>query len=213
MRRYKLIIFDWDGTLWNSGSSIIDVFLATARDLQVPEPKRIDVKNSIGLNLSTQRKLLFPDLDRQQFLRCFEKNYSARAQLIQLFPGTIEVLRELKDQGKILAIATSKYRKSLINVLHSFEMQDLFSAIRCGDDGCPKPEPEMLYEICQELDIAPDEAVMIGDSEHDMLMAKNANMARIAVTYGVQEREVMEACQPWACIDDVRDLSRILLAK
>jgi phosphoglycolate phosphatase len=129
------------------------------------------------------------------------------------FDSALETLQCLKQQNYILAVATSKYRKELYRILDKFNISALFSTLRCGDDGNPKPDPKMLHSLLDELTIEPHNAVMIGDSEYDMQLANNAGVDAIAVTYGVQSKERLIAYNPILCIDDIKELQMLLNQK
>ena len=126
------------------------------------------------------------------------------------FNSALETLQYLKQQNYILAVATSKYRQELYRILNKFNINSLFSTLRCGDDGNQKPDPKMLHSLLDELTIEPHGAVMIGDSEYDMQLANNAGVDSIAVTYGVQCKERLMAYNPVLCIDDIKELRTLL---
>ena len=81
-----------------------------------------------------------------------------------------------------------------------------FSTTRCAGENKSKPDPEMLNSILHELGTRADDAVMIGDSEHDMLMAENAGVNAIGVTHGVEDAESLMIHNPITCLDDITDL-------
>jgi phosphoglycolate phosphatase len=206
--KYELLIFDWDGTLMDSTSALVKTFQDTAKELKLPIPSAQEVRDIIGLNILHQLDQLYPPtLDRDQFIPCFRK-YQAKyfAEEVGLFLGTIETLRCLAANKYKLAIATSKYRTHLIELLVKYNIQDLFVAERCGDDGYPKPEAGMILSMLAELGIKPEAAVMIGDSEYDMMLAQNAGVDAIAVSYGAHAKERLLTYRPVACIDDVKEL-------
>ena len=128
---------------------------------------------------------------------------------IGLFKGAKEALKKLKKQGKLLAIATSKYRSGLEQILSRFELTELFSTSKCGDEGSPKPNPGMIWSILDELKIDHENAVMIGDTEYDMQLAQNAGVDAMAVTYGVQTKDRLKSYKPVICVDDIRQLPKL----
>ena len=105
-----------------------------------------------------------------------------------------------------MAVATGKGRAGLEKVLFETGLETVFSATRCADETQSKPHPQMLLEILQELRIEPHQALMVGDTEYDLLMAMGASVAPIAVSYGVHERERLSEHQPLACLDSISEL-------
>jgi phosphoglycolate phosphatase len=207
-KKYELLVFDWDGTLMDSTLAIVKTFQSTAEELKLAIPKPQQIKDTIGLNIQDQLDRLYEkDLDRDHFVPVFRK-YQAKyfAEEVGFFPGTIETLSCLIENKYKLAIATSKYRKQLTDLLVKYGIQDLFLAERCGDDGYPKPEAGMLLSLLEELAIKPEMTVMVGDSEYDMLLAQNAGVDAIAANYGAHDKERLIQYKPVACIDDIRDL-------
>lgn len=211
-KKYKLLVFDWDGTLMDSTLALVKTFQDTARDLNLSIPTPQEVKDVIGLNIQHQLDRLYKqNLDRDHYIAVFRQHQAKYfAAEVHFFPGTIETLRCLKNNGYKLAIATSKYRKQLTDLLIKYQIQDLFVAEQCGDDGFPKPDAGMLLNLLSLLEVPPEAAVMIGDSEYDMMLAKNAGVDAIAVSYGAHPKERLLTYDPVACLDDIRDLCSFL---
>lgn len=105
----------------------------------------------------------------------------------KLFPDVVEVLTELKNRGYLLAVATNASRKTLEQFFHQTKVAHLFNASRCADETALKPDPLMLIEIVEELTVDASNAVMIGDSEADIHMAKNAGIDAIKVDHYVEK--------------------------
>jgi phosphoglycolate phosphatase len=211
-KKYELIVFDWDGTLMDSTIAIIKTFQDTALELGLSVPSAQKVRDLIGLNIDNQLDHLYSaDLDRDRYVPCFRK-YQAKyfAEEVDFFPDALETLICLRENRYKLAIATSKYRKQLTELLVRYKIQDLFAAERCGDDGYPKPQAEMLLSLLDELGVKANAAVMVGDSEYDMILAKNAEVDAIAASYGVHSKNRLLAYNPIACIDNIKDLYSIL---
>jgi phosphoglycolate phosphatase len=114
----------------------------------------------------------------------------------------MNTMNALKDEGFKLAIATGKSRRGLDRVLKKLELDDYFHASRCADETLSKPHPLMINELLVELDVPQREAVMIGDTEWDMKMADNAEVRKIAVSFGAHKPERLHACRPDLFVDD-----------
>lgn len=207
---FKLIVFDWDGTLMDSVAKIANCLRAAAADCGLPDPGEAAARDIIGLGLREAFVALFPQADigsldaliaryRQHYL------YDDRTEM-SLFDGVPAGLDGLRAQGFRLAIATGKARRGLDHVLRLTGTGDFFCATRCADEARSKPHPQMLQDLLRMTDTAPAEALMIGDTCYDMEMAHNAGVARLGVTYGVHPRPRLLPHAPLACVDDFGEL-------
>jgi phosphoglycolate phosphatase len=122
-----------------------------------------------------------------------------------------EMLIDLKGRGHILAVATGKSRVGLNRVLEATQLKQYFDSSRCADETHSKPHPAMLQELMQELVVAPEATLMIGDTAHDLQMAASAGVAALAVSYGAHPRDSLTAFNPLACIDAPGDLAPWLI--
>jgi phosphoglycolate phosphatase len=204
---YTLLIFDWDGTLMDSEATIIECVRAAAVDLELEIPTDDSIRNIIGLGLSEAVISMFPGADEQLVTKVVERYrhhfLHEERPPTPLFANAEVVLRELEQRGYLLAVATGKGRAGLDKVLKQTALDALFHATRCADEAQSKPHPEMLLQLMDELGVMADETVMIGDTEWDMLMARNAGTHSIAVSYGAHERERLMQHSPLTCIDSV----------
>ena len=207
--KIRLIVFDWDGTLMDSETEIVHAMSAAIDDLELEKRSIDQCRNIIGLGLKEAVDTLYPGKDevfREQFVERYRHHWFSNTQTSELFPGARETLRLLKESGFVLAVATGKGRTGLDKVLLATALETVFSATRCSDETQSKPHPQMLQEILQELGIEPQQALMVGDTEYDLLMAMGAGVASIAVTYGVHARERLLEHQPLACLDNISEL-------
>ncbi len=208
--KYKLFVFDWDGTLMDSEAHIVSSFQASIQDLSLSAKSDDEIKNIIGLGLKEAIDALYPGND-EAFLAQLVARYrhhflvSHKTQS-ELFPGTLEVLEALTEQGHYLAVATGKGQAGLRRVLKDTGLGFYFHATRCADETTSKPHPQMLLEIMDELDVAAHETLMIGDTEYDMEMATNAGVAALAVSTGIHERERLLSHDPVACIGHIGEM-------
>jgi phosphoglycolate phosphatase len=137
----------------------------------------------------------------------YRHHFLMRDKALPLFPGTREMLADLRDAGHTLAIATGKSRQGLARALETVGLERWFDATRCADQCAPKPAPDMLLELMDQLDFAPERTVMIGDTTHDLLMAANAGVAAIGVHYGAHPEEQLAAHQPLALLPTTASLA------
>lgn len=209
-RRFDLIVFDWDGTLIDSAGTIVACMQAACRDLDLPVPDDATASHVIGLGLHDALARVAPALPREEYGRMVDRyraHFLARDAALPLFAGTREMLGELRLRGHTLAIATGKSRVGLARALETTGLGASFAATRCADQCDPKPHPAMLQELMEELDVAVERTVMIGDTSHDLLMAANAGVAAVAVSYGAHPRDSLAALKPLALIDSTAELA------
>lgn len=211
MTTLKLLVFDWDGTLYDSIDRIVSSLQDAAQAAGVMAPNVENAKYVIGLGLHESMMALFPnepETVHREIAEHYKRIFTERDDIpMRLFPNVREILSQLRERGYQLAVATGKSRRGLDRVLEQENLGDLFHASRCADETRSKPHPHMLNELMSVLNAGPNETAMIGDSHHDMEMARRARVHRIAVTYGVQTRHNMIPYQPLAILDDVTQLS------
>lgn len=207
---YKLLVFDWDGTLMDSEARIVSCLTMTFSDVGLAPPPREALLNVIGLGLPEAFRALAPDEGSDKIGQLIERyryhflsDHHAPA---TLFAGARETLEALDRDGYLLAVATGKGRRGLDRSLEETGCGPLFAVTRCADETASKPDPRMLLEVMDVAGVWPHETLMIGDTEYDMQMARNAGAAALAVSYGVHSRERLQALTPLGCLDDIREI-------
>ncbi|MFM2068349.1 MAG: hypothetical protein RLZZ584_3258 [Pseudomonadota bacterium] len=208
-RRFDLIVFDWDGTLFDSTALITRCIQAACRDIGVPVPSDRDASYVIGLGLNDALAHAAPGLAPERYpelARRYRHHYFADQHAITLFAGVSELLAELQQRQLLLAVATGKSRLGLNSALDSSGLCPLFHATRTADETASKPHPQMLLELMDELDVAPERTLMIGDTTHDLQLAANAGAAAVGVAYGAHRAEALHALAPLHVATDVGDL-------
>lgn len=197
--KYKLLIFDWDGTLVNSAKHIVSSIQHACSKTGETFPGIEATKNIIGLGMHEAISALFGPRE-DDFIEAFRQAYSSHFFSRQphrrdLFPGVMELLTRFRKQGYQLAIATGKSRRGMDLALNAMQLAPYFDNVRCADETMSKPDPRMLLELLDAFTLTAEEAIMIGDTEYDMDMAKRINMTKIAVSYGVHDIDRMRAFQ------------------
>lgn len=212
--KVSLVIFDWDGTVMDSVGRIVSSMRAAALKSELIVPSEFAVKQIIGLSLDPAFDALFPGVaedKRQQLFAHYRDHYVLHDTTpTPLFTGVEQVLAQLKDSNIKLAVATGKQRRGLDRMFAETGLKKYFDTSRCADEAHSKPHPQMLQQILQELDMTAAEAVMIGDTSHDMKMAQAIAMPRIGVTHGVHGRDVLSQYEPKAIIDSIPELLDVL---
>ena len=214
--KHKYIIFDWDGTLMDSVGRIVDCMQLIADELALDVPSADDVKGIIGISLYPGIKTLFPSATKDVVDKLFDGYKSHYLRLDKtpspLFDGVEAMLNRLYEHGHELAVATGKARRGLLRAWeHHQGLSDYFVASRCADETQSKPNPDMLNQLLNERKFEVSEAVMVGDSVHDLAMARSIGMDCIGVSFGAATREALEAHNPLAVVDSIAELDNLLL--
>jgi len=210
--KYPLIVFDWDGTIIDSASTIAACIQDASRDLGLEVPDRERASHVIGLGLHDAMRIAVPGLPAEsypEFVESYRKHFLARKDSMQPFAGMRELLESLSKE-RLLAIATGKSRRGLDRDLEFHDLRQHFAASRCADETSPKPHPAMLLELMAQLDTVETQTLMVGDTSHDMEMARAAGVDAIAVTYGAHAEEGLRACGPLGCLASVSELKQWL---
>lgn len=213
-RRFDLIAFDWDGTLFDSTGLIVRCIQAACRDIGVAVPSDTDAAYVIGLGLNEALQHAAPGLSPERYPELgnrYRHHYFARQHEIVLFPGTLQMLQALKGRNHLLAVATGKARRGLDSALAQSQLGPFFDASRTADETAGKPDPLMLHELMRELGVDPQRTLMVGDTTHDLLLARNAGTARVGVSFGAHAPEAFEAYDPFFVAHSTRELHDWLL--
>lgn len=194
VRAVELLIFDWDGTLADSAGQIVGAMQKAIAALDLPPRDDEAIRELIGLGLKEGLQILYPELPTDHVLRLLD-GYRAHwlaegAGESALFVGAQDAVVSLACGGYQIAIATGKSRKGLERSLrHHATLADRLVGSRCADETASKPDPQMLRELLADTGLRPDQALMIGDTEYDMAMARAIGMAGIGVACGVHPRQ------------------------
>jgi len=213
-RRFDLIAFDWDGTLFDSTALIARCIQHAVRDVGGTVPSDRDAAYVIGMGLMQALAHAAPDVPVERYPELgarYRHHYIAHKHDISLFEGILDMLTELKTRQHWLAVATGKTRQGLDDALHSSELKGMFDSSRTVDETAGKPHPRMLLELMSEFGVAPGRTLMIGDTTHDLQMAVNAGCDSVAVSYGAHEPEAFHVLQPLFVAHSVRQLHDWLL--
>jgi phosphoglycolate phosphatase len=209
-RRFDLIVFDWDGTLYDSTALIARCIQASCADVGVAVPSDRDASYVIGMGLGEALQHAAPSLPRERYAELaarYRHHYYARQHEIVFFDGTFALLQALQERGHKLAVATGKSRAGLDAALRTSVLRGLFDATRTADETASKPDPRMLVELMHELGVAPERTLMIGDTTHDLQLAANAGTASIGVGYGAHAHDTFAAFATEHVAHSVADLT------
>ena len=210
-KRYELVVFDWDGTLMNSEARIVSCMQRAAADSGFPVPSPAAARDIIGLGMTEAVARLFPGaaLPRvDTLINAYREHWLGNEiEAETMFGGALDVVSGLHRSGYLLAVATGKSRRGLDKAFEESGLGTFFHASRCADETFSKPHPQMLEEILTDLDMAPADALVIGDTEYDMQMAGNAQVDAVGVSHGVHSAERLLAHGALRCFDDLNQFS------
>ena len=213
-RRFDLIAFDWDGTLYDSTRLIVRCIQAAVVDVGGAKPNENDAAWVIGLGLAEALARAAPDVPKEKYAELgarYRFHYLQHQDDRVLFDGVLPMLDALHARGHKLAVATGKSRRGLNEALSTVALRDRFDASRTADETFGKPHPRMLLELMEELDVPADRTLMIGDTTHDLQLALNAGCASVGVSYGAHEPDSFDVLKPLHVAHSVTDLTQWLL--
>jgi phosphoglycolate phosphatase len=212
----KIIIFDFDGTLGDTRHNIILTLQATMRDRGLELRSEEECAATIGLTLLDSFRTMYPSMSDEDAEACV-KHYrdifyhSIEESIPQLFPGVAPTLERLRDMGVVMSIASSRSSPSLLLFIRSMGIADHFSLV-LGSDSVEnhKPHPEPVLKTLEKLVFKPSEAIVVGDMPVDIVMARNASVRSVGVSYGNATREELVAAGADYVIDNFAELLDII---
>jgi phosphoglycolate phosphatase len=217
-RRFDLIAFDWDGTLFDSTALIVRSIQAAVRDVGGQVPSDEAASYVIGMGLMQALAHAAPDVPPEQHRAlgdAYRRHYSASQNDISLFKGTLPMLTALRERGHLLAVATGKSRRGLDEVLtrtvDGVVLNHVFDASRTADQTAGKPDPLMLHELMAQLDVPPERTLMIGDTTHDLGLARNAGVASLGVSFGAHDHASFAEFAPLCVAHSMAELHAWLI--
>lgn len=188
-----LIIFDMDGTLIDSVALIVETVTDAFAALDEPVPTETAIRSISGITAYDAMRILAPTASAEraeEILRSYKSHYGRSAGVARepLFDGALEALDRLQQRpDTILAVATGKGYRGALTLLERHAIVDRFHSIETPDHNRGKPDPQMIESAMAKAGIAPDETIMVGDTVHDMRMAKAAGVGAIGVAWGYHE--------------------------
>ena len=198
-QRFDLIVFDWDGTLFDSTALILHCIQEACRDIGAQVPTAQQAAYVIGLGLVDALRHAVPHLPPEQYPALgqrYKHHYATQQHRLSLFEGVLPMLQALKQRHHWLAVATGKGRKGLDDALAHAELVGVFDGTRTADETASKPDPRMLLELMRQFGVEPERTLMVGDTTHDLQLAANAGTHSLAVSYGAHEPEAFQAFAP-----------------
>ena len=197
--RDKLVVWDVDGTLVDSRRTIFEGVSEAYRGVGLEPPTYDRTRQIVGLGLRDAMAVLSPELpdemvDRiaEGYRQAFQAWHRTPGFAEPLYDGAAETLDRLRDGGWKIAMATGKSRRGVETIIRMHGWADLFDSTHCADDGPGKPHPAMLLEAMRALGAPPERTIMVGDTAHDMRMAKAAGAYAQGVSWGFHTAEEVQ---------------------
>jgi phosphoglycolate phosphatase len=213
VKAYRLVVFDWEGTLSDTLGQILNSIAREAKQLQFGELDERLARQSIELGLAMAVKKSFPHLHEQQqeqLLLAVHQSLISRSADVYLIPGARAIAERLHRAGIALAIASNKGQQSLQRVLHACELDKLFKVTRSAGQTPAKPCPKMLEEILAEFDASAKEALMVGDSVNDIEMARSIGVDVVGVDFYHQQGAALRDAGALEVFDDYQRFAEYL---
>ncbi|MCL9983807.1 MAG: HAD-IA family hydrolase [Erythrobacter sp.] len=213
----RLAVFDCDGTLVDGQADVCWAMERAFARAALPAPEVSAVRRAVGLSLPQAVRALAPDLTDDQnraVTEFYRSSFRARREegLLDepLYDGIAELLAALHADGWRLAVATGKSDRGLAACLATHGIADLFVSLQTADRHPSKPHPAMLEAALFEAGAAPHQAVMIGDTSFDMLMARSARVAAVGVAWGYHAPAELLASGALTIAETVAQLSQAM---
>lgn len=209
-----LVVFDWDGTLMDSIARIVGCLQQAITHLGAEPRTDLQLRDIIGLGIREATQRLYPGADEAfeaAFTQAYRLYYLDRDRTpAPLFAGAPALLSTLTERGYLLAVATGKSRRGLDEALRDSGLTGHFAATATSDEHPSKPDPAMLRHLIDRLGVDSCDAVMVGDSVHDLQMARNLHVTGIGITHGVHDAVRLRDHAPSAVIGGLEELLDLL---
>ena len=212
-RPYRLVVFDWEGTLGDTLGLILNTVAVEAKRLQFGELDEKVARQYVVLGLVNAVQKLFPHLSmhqHEQLLHAVQQALATNPMDVFLITGAKDIVQQLYAAGLDLAIATNKGPHALQRALKATRLESFFTVTRSAGQVPPKPCPQMLEDIMNVCGVQASETVMIGDSVSDMEMAREAGVDAIGVDFYHQQEGTLRACGALDVFDDYQKLANYL---
>lgn len=194
----RAVLFDHDGTLVDSYAGIARCMQLTCRDLEKPEMSNAEILASIGPTLENRFAELWGEKVAEEACRIYRAHYESHFLTgTELISGVAETLEAVEKRGLAIACVTNKSRNYCLRQLEHFGLLSKMQVVYANQQGIPpKPDPAMVFAALGDLDIPPEEAVLVGDTPIDVATAKAAGVGAWAVRSRYTPEAALEKSGP-----------------
>lgn len=214
MSQYKLIIFDFDGTLAITHKAIVFCFTKTFESFNIIPPAADTIIGTIGINLPKSFTILHPAIEESaipEWVETYRSYYRTEGEKqVDLFAGTKQVLQLARQSGLSMGVFSNKHVIFVNLLLKQIKIHSFFDFI-LGENGqiIPKPNPAVFHSIIKPMfpELDNSQVLMVGDTAIDLLFAKNAGIDVCWAAYGYGDRAQCLALEPTFAIDDISELA------
>jgi HAD superfamily hydrolase (TIGR01549 family) len=212
MGKFKLIIFDLDGTLTDAYPAITRSFNFAMRSFGYPGQSKLVIRRAVGWGDTHLVKSFVKDKDVSRVLRAYRRDHkTSLARYSRVFPGTMRLLDSLKAAGYKLAVATNRPTRFSRILIRCLGLKPYFDYVLCADKlKAGKPNPEILRRIMGRLSAKASETLYVGDMVIDAQAGRRARVKTVIVTTGSSSRKEIKAEKPWKLVKSLKTLSKLL---
>ncbi len=193
----------------DSEAKIVSCMHAAIRDMNFAARSDAQIRNIIGLGFKEALAVLYPGKEEgfEKFVAQYRIYFlDEKSEASPLFSHVEPLLELLNKKSCFVAVATGKGRQGLDTVLKDTSLEPYFHVTRCADETFSKPNPQMLNEIMDFVGVDANETIMVGDTEYDLNMARNAGCDAIGIAHGVHDTDRLQACEPIKIYPDIKSL-------
>jgi len=210
--KYKLVIFDLDGTLVDAYKAIEESFNYAMRVLGYSKKNPLSIKRAVGWGDENLLKPFIKKSDLKKMVEIYREHHKkALLEFSHLYPGSRQILRYLKGNGLKLAIASNRPTIFTKILLKKFKIDKYFDFVLCADKlKSIKPNPEILEKVMERLKVIPQETIFVGDMVIDILAGKDAKIKTIAVLGGSAKEGELRKLKPYRIISKIREILKII---
>lgn len=206
--KIKAVLFDIDGTLLDTHEYIYQAFEYSLGRHHKPIPRKI-LQTIMGKPLEECYRILTKLENVSDLAGSHQSFQVSNPHLVKPFPNTISTLEHLKEKGFLIAAVTTRAGSTVKQTLEETEIIHYLNYIVAFEDVTnPKPDPEGIKKALTYFELKPEEAMMVGDSDVDILAGQNAGVTSVGVTYGFHGK-VLEKLNPDYLIDDIKEVISI----
>jgi phosphoglycolate phosphatase len=219
MTTCQAVLIDLDGTMLDSVPDLAHATNAMRIELGMPALHQDIVATFVGKGVdnlirralagSLQAADPEPELFDKARVSFYRHYHLVNGDKATIFPGVIEGLKAMRDQGLKLAVVTNKPTEFTIPLLQKTGLAGFFQLIVCGDTCARrKPDPDQMFYACEQLGVTPDQAVTVGDSVHDVHASHAAGIRVLAVPYGYNEGQGVQGLEVNGIVNSIADAAQ-----